>query len=78
MDTTNKEELFADLHTQVAVLLTSRLKEGAACDTADIRAAIAFLKDNNITGVAATGSPTNDLLKGITDLDASFLESLGV
>jgi hypothetical protein len=45
--------------------LASRIKAGADCSTADIKAAIDWLSKNNITGIPAAGSPLASLLASI-------------
>jgi hypothetical protein len=51
-----REEDFDELHSLVTVDLISRVRSGNA-STADLRAAIEWLKVNDITGVAIEGSP---------------------
>jgi hypothetical protein len=59
------EEQFNELHRLVTAELASRIKQGADCSTADIKAAIDWLAKNNITGVPIAGSPLADLLASI-------------
>ena len=50
------EDLFDELHSLLTTELIGRIKSGEAT-TADLRAAIDWLKANDITGVAVSGSP---------------------
>jgi hypothetical protein len=59
------EDQFNELHRLVTSELTKRIKQGADCSTADIKAAIDWLSKNNITGVPASGSPLAALLESI-------------
>jgi hypothetical protein len=59
------EEQFNELHRLVTTELATRIKQGADCSTADIKAAIDWLSKNNITGVPVSGSPLADLLASI-------------
>jgi hypothetical protein len=59
------EDQFNELHRLVTTELAARIKQGADCPTADIKAAIDWLSKNNITGVPASGSPLAALLESI-------------
>jgi len=59
------EEQFNELHQLVTSELSIRIKAGADCSTADIKAAIDWLSKNNITGIPAAGSPLASLLASI-------------
>ena len=59
------EDQFSELHNLVTRELTNRVKKGEEATTADIKAAIDWLAKNNITGVAAEGSPLANLLAGL-------------
>lgn len=61
------------LHNLVTQDLVSRLEDGEHT-TADIRAAIEWLKANNITGVAIDNNPLNQLSELIGGLDFSDVE----
>jgi hypothetical protein len=61
------EEQFNELHTLVTQEFLSRIKSGEA-STADLRAAIEWLKANDITGVAIEGSPLAGLVGLIPEL----------
>ena len=50
MSTRASEEAFDELHALVTTEITQRIKNGEA-STADLRAAIEWLKANDITGV---------------------------
>ena len=61
------EDQFNELHSIVTKELQGRISSGEA-STADIRAAIEWLKANNITGVAfGSESPLRSLLESIAD-----------
>ena len=62
------EEAFEELHTLLTTEIISRIKSGEA-STADLRAAIDWLKANDITGVAMEGSPLAGLAGLIPELD---------
>jgi hypothetical protein len=59
------ENQFNELHNLVTTELAVRIKQGADCSTADIKAAIDWLSKNNITGLPAQGSPLAALLESI-------------
>ena len=61
------EDLFDQLHSMLTVEIIDRIKSGEAT-TADLRAAIDWLKVNGITGVPVTGSPLSRLLAELPDL----------
>ena len=61
------EDLFDELHSLLTTEIISRIKTGEAT-TADLRAAIDWLKANDITGVAVSGSPLASLMASIPDL----------
>tara|TARA_R100000655_G_scaffold53676_1_gene91642 strand:- start:596 stop:826 length:231 start_codon:yes stop_codon:yes gene_type:complete len=67
MDRTS-EAAFEELHTLLTTEIISRIKSGEA-STADLRAAIDWLKANDITGVAIEGSPLSGLAGLIPELD---------
>ena len=50
------EDLFDELHALLTTEIITRIRSGEAT-TADLRAAIDWLKANDITGVAVDGSP---------------------
>ena len=61
------EDLFDELHALLTTEIISRIRSGEAT-TADLRAAIDWLKANDITGVAVDGSPLASLMATIPDL----------
>ena len=61
------EDLFDQLHSMLTTEIIDRLKSGEAT-TADLRAAIDWLKVNGITGVAVSGSPLAALAATLPDL----------
>ena len=61
------EDLFDELHALLTTEIISRIRSGEA-STADLRAAIDWLKANDITGVAVDGSPLASLMGMIPDL----------
>lgn len=68
------EDLFDELHSILTFEIINRIKSGEAT-TADLRAAIDWLKVNNITGVAIKGSPLADLLGNMEDLTFDEVQS---
>lgn len=62
------------LHNLVTEDLVQRIKDGEHT-TADIRAAIEWLKVNSITGVAIDNNPLNQLSELIGGLDFSEVEA---
>ena len=61
------EDLFDELHALLTTEIITRIRSGEA-STADLRAAIDWLKANDITGVAVDGSPLASLMGMIPDL----------
>ena len=61
------ERSFDELHSLVTNELKTRIATGEA-STADLRAAIEWLKANSITGVATEGSPLAGLAGIIPEL----------
>lgn len=61
------EDLFDELHSLLTTEIIGRIRSGEAT-TADLRAAIDWLKANDITGVAVDGSPLASLMGMIPDL----------
>lgn len=68
------EEAFEELHAILTNEITSRIKSGEAT-TADLRAAIDWLKANDITGVAIEGSPLAGLAGLIPELTFDDVQS---
>ena len=67
------ENAFNELHEMVTLELMERVKTGEAT-TADLRAAIEWLKVNGITGVATETSPLSSLAGVIPELDFSEIQ----
>lgn len=67
------EEAFEELHSILTNEIAARIKSGEAT-TADLRAAIDWLKANDVTGVAIEGSPLAGLAGIIPELDFSDVE----
>ena len=67
MSTRASEEAFDELPALVTTEITQRIKNGEA-STADLRAAIEWLKANDITGVPVDGSPLAGLVGLIPEL----------
>jgi hypothetical protein len=61
------ETSFDELHGLLTKEFLQRIKTGTA-STADLRAAIDWLKANNITGVALEGSPLASLVGVLPEL----------
>ena len=61
------EPQFDELHSLLTQEIISRIKSGEA-STADLRAAIEWLKVNDVTGVAVEGSPLANLVGLIPEL----------
>ena len=61
------EDAFDELHGLLTTELISRIKSGTAT-TADLKAAADWLSKNNVTGVAAEGSPLAGLAGLIPEL----------
>ena len=70
------ESTFESLHNAVTRELVARVKAGEECSTADLKAAMEWLKVNNITGVASKGSPLQKLEQSLSEQDLSFIEAL--
>lgn len=62
------EDSFEELHSLVTNEIIDRIQKKEA-STADLRAAIEWLKVNDITGVAVEGSPLAGLAGLIPELD---------
>ena len=61
------EESFNELHALLTNEITERIRSGEA-STADLRAAIEWLKVNDITGIPVEGSPLAGLAGVIPEL----------
>lgn len=67
------EDQFCELHKIVTEELISRVKSGEA-STADLRAAIEWLKTNDITGTADEGSPLDKLVNLMPKVDPELVQ----
>jgi dienelactone hydrolase len=67
------EDAFEELHAILTNEIIGRIKSGEAT-TADLRAAIDWLKANDITGVAVGGSPLASLAGLIPELTFEDVE----
>ena len=67
------EDKFNELHNILTEELLSRIKSGEA-STQDLKAAIDWLKQNDITGVAVEGSPLSKLARIIPDVDPDLVQ----
>ena len=68
------EDAFNELHNIVTEELLSRVKSGEA-STADLKAAIDWLKQNDITGVQVEGNPLDKLANIMPKLDPELVQS---
>ena len=67
------EESFNELHYLVTEDFLRRIKSGEAT-TQDLKAACAWLKTNDITGVAFDGSPLDKLNKLLPTVDSNLVQ----
>lgn len=70
------ESQFDELHGLVTQEWISRVQKKGDCSTADLKGAMEWLKANNVTGLATTGSHLKALADSLTDEDAAFVERL--
>ena len=69
------ESAFNELHVMITMELMDKIKMGEAT-TADLRAAIEWLKANNITGVAVADSPlAGSLVSSLNSISPTFKTS---
>ncbi len=68
------EDTFNELHNIITEELLSRVKSGEA-STADLKAAIDWLKQNDITGVQVEGNPLDRLAHMMPKLDPELVQS---
>jgi hypothetical protein len=64
------------LHGLVTREMTARVRKGAECSTADLKAAAEWLVKNNCTGTIKPGTPLAGLLAGLTEGDTAYIEKL--
>jgi len=69
------EEQFDELHRLVTETLITRIKTGEAAPS-DLRNAIDWLHKNSVTGVAIQGSPLEQLLQSIPEIDFDAVQEL--
>ena len=67
------EDKFNELHNILTEELLSRVKSGE-CTTQDLKAAIDWLKQNDITGVAMEGNALNKLAQIIPSVDPELVQ----
>ena len=67
------EDQFSELHDMVTTELANRIRSGEA-STADIKAAIEWLKTNDITGVQFDGNPLDKLATIMPKVDPELIQ----
>lgn len=67
------EAKFNELHNILTEELLSRVKSGE-CSTQDLKAAIDWLKQNDITGVAYDGNPLHKLANVMPEIDPEMVQ----
>jgi len=67
------EQQFSELHDMVTRELANRIRSGEA-STADIKAAIEWLKTNDITGVQFDGNPLDKLASVMPKIDPELVQ----
>ena len=67
------EAKFNELHNILTEELLTRVKSGEA-STQDLKAAIDWLKQNDITGVAVEGNPLDKLANVIPQMDPEMVQ----
>ena len=67
------ENQFNQLHNLVTKEFLARVKSGEAT-TADLKAACDWLKTNNISGVAETGNPLDQLANIMPTIDPDMVQ----
>ena len=68
------EDNFNELHNLVTKEFLTRIKAGEAT-TQDLKAAIDWLKQNDITGVAYEGNPLDKLANIMPQIDPELVQS---
>ena len=68
------EAKFNELHNILTEELLTRVKSGEAT-TQDLKAAIDWLKQNDITGVAYSGNPLDKLANIMPQIDPELVQS---
>jgi len=67
------EDQFNELHGLVTKEFLSRIKSGEAT-TQDLKAACDWLKTNDISGIAVSGSPLDKLVNVIPEVDPELIQ----
>ena len=67
------EERFNELHNILTEELLARIKSGEATSQ-DLKAAIDWLKQNDITGVAVEGNPLSKLANIMPEIDPEMVQ----
>jgi hypothetical protein len=67
------EDQFSELHDMVTRELATRIRSGEAT-TADLKAAIEWLKTNDITGVQYDGNPLDKLASVMPKIDPELVQ----
>ena len=67
------EDQFNELHGLVTKEFLSRIKSGEAT-TQDLKAACDWLKTNDISGIAVSGSPLDKLVSVIPEVDPELIQ----
>ena len=67
------ESSFNELHNLLTEELLTRIKSGEAT-TQDLKAAIDWLKQNDITGVAIEGNPLSKLANIMPEIDPEIVQ----
>ena len=67
------EDAFNELHNLLTEELLTRIKSGEA-STQDLKAAIDWLKQNDITGVAIEGNPLSKLANIMPEIDPEMVQ----
>lgn len=65
---TASEDQLATIHNLLAISMTDKLMSGEA-KAADWKVIAEFLKENDISAIAAAGSPLGDLVDSLPNLD---------
>ena len=68
------EDQFSELHNMVTLELATRIRSGEAT-TADLKAAIEWLKTNDITGVQYEGNPLDKLASIMPKVDPELVQT---
>ena len=67
------EDQFSELHDMVTTELANRIRSGEA-STADLKAAIEWLKTNDITGCQYDGNPLDKLATIMPKVDPELIQ----